>query len=52
MIWTHPGMTTCYRSTQGRVFSAMPRRFLDYGAMIYDPDFSQYYQTKARRSND
>lgn len=27
LIWTHPGMTTYYRNSRGRVFSAMPWRF-------------------------
>src|ERR1700730_3868191 len=47
MIWTHPGMTTYYRNKQGRVFSAMPWRFVDYWRMTHDPDLSQYRQTKA-----
>jgi 4-hydroxyacetophenone monooxygenase len=47
LIWTHPGMTTYYRNKQGRVFSAMPWRFVDYWAMTHDPDLSHYRQTKA-----
>jgi 4-hydroxyacetophenone monooxygenase len=47
MIWTHPGMTTYYRNKSGRVFSAMPWRFVDYWAMTHDPDFSQYRLTSA-----
>ncbi len=47
MIWTHPGMTTYYRNKSGRVFSAMPWRFVDYWAMTHDPDFSQYRLTIA-----
>jgi 4-hydroxyacetophenone monooxygenase len=47
LIWTHPGMTTYYRNKQGRVFSAMPWRFVDYWAMTHDPDFSQYRLTQA-----
>ena len=47
MIWTHPGMTTYYRNKQGRVFSAMPWRFVDYWAMTHDPDLSQYRLTEA-----
>jgi 4-hydroxyacetophenone monooxygenase len=47
MIWTHPGMTTYYRNKQGRVFSAMPWRFVDYWAMTHDPDLSQYRVTQA-----
>ena len=30
LIWTHPGMSTYYRNKLGRVFSAMPWRFVDY----------------------
>jgi 4-hydroxyacetophenone monooxygenase len=47
LIWTHPGMTTYYRNRRGRVFSAMPWRFVDYWAMTHDPDLSQYRQTGA-----
>ena len=47
MIWTHPGMSTYYRNKSGRVFSAMPWRFVDYWRMTHDPDFRQYRLTKA-----
>jgi len=47
MIWTHPGMTTYYRNKSGRVFSAMPWRFVDYWAMTHDPDLSQYFLAEA-----
>jgi 4-hydroxyacetophenone monooxygenase len=47
LIWTHPGMTTYYRNKQGRVFSAMPWRFVDYWRMTHDPDLTQYRQTPA-----
>ncbi|WP_407113235.1 flavin-containing monooxygenase [Bradyrhizobium sp. LMG 9283] len=46
MIWTHPGMTTYYRNSSGRVFSAMPWRFVDYWRMTHDPDLGQYRLTK------
>ncbi len=46
MIWTHPGMTTYYRNKSGRVFSAMPWRFVDYWAMTHDPDLGQYRLTE------
>ena len=29
LIWTDRGMTTYYRNSKGRVFSAMPWRFVD-----------------------
>jgi 4-hydroxyacetophenone monooxygenase len=47
MIWTHPGMSTYYRNQGGRVFSAMPWRFVDYWAMTHDPDLQQYRLTSA-----
>jgi len=47
MIWTHPGMTTYYRNKSGRVFSAMPWRFVDYWAMTHDADLDRYHLTKA-----
>jgi 4-hydroxyacetophenone monooxygenase len=47
MIWTHPGMTTYYRNNSGRVFSAMPWRFVDYWAMTHDADLDRYHLTKA-----
>ena len=47
LIWTHPGMTTYYRNGQGRVFSAMPWRFVDYWTMTHDPDLRDYHCTNA-----
>jgi 4-hydroxyacetophenone monooxygenase len=47
MIWTHPGMSTYYRNARGRVFSAMPWRFVDYWRMTHDPDMRQYRLTTA-----
>jgi 4-hydroxyacetophenone monooxygenase len=47
MIWTHPGMTTYYRNSHGRVFSAMPWRFVDYWEMTHDPDLRDYRVTNA-----
>ncbi len=47
MIWTHPGMTTYYRNKSGRVFSAMPWRFVDYWAMTHDADLTRYHLTEA-----
>ncbi len=47
MIWTHPGMTTYYRNKSGRVFSAMPWRFVDYWAMTHDADLNRYHVTEA-----
>ncbi|MCY4533675.1 MAG: NAD(P)/FAD-dependent oxidoreductase [Gammaproteobacteria bacterium] len=40
MIWTHPGMTTYYRNSRGRVHFVMPFRNVDYYTMTrhFDPD--------------
>ncbi|MGY3488842.1 4-hydroxyacetophenone monooxygenase [Bradyrhizobium sp. USDA 4011] len=51
LIWTHPGMTTYYRNRSGRVFSAMPWRFVDYWKMTHDPDFTRYRTTKSRQES-
>ncbi|GEO16698.1 flavin-containing monooxygenase [Microvirga aerophila] len=42
LIWTHPGMSTYYRNSHGRVFSVMPWRFVDYWSMTHDPDLNDY----------
>jgi 4-hydroxyacetophenone monooxygenase len=47
LIWTHPGMSTYYRNSKGRVFSVMPWRFVDYWSMTHDPDLLEYRLTKA-----
>jgi 4-hydroxyacetophenone monooxygenase len=46
LIWTHPGMATYYRNSQGRVFPAARWRFVEYRAMTHDPDFGQYRLTR------
>ncbi|MGY3444135.1 MULTISPECIES: flavin-containing monooxygenase [unclassified Bradyrhizobium] len=51
LIWTHPGMTTYYRNSSGRVFSAMPWRFVDYWKMTHDPDLTAYRQTRSRQGS-
>lgn len=50
MIWTHPGMTTYYRNKQGRVFSAMPWRFVDYWRMTHDANLDEYQVEKGPAS--
>jgi 4-hydroxyacetophenone monooxygenase len=35
MIWTHPGVSTYYRNSQGRVFSVMPWSLVDYWHMTH-----------------
>ena len=43
-------MTTYYRNGQGRVFSAMPWRFVDYWSMTHDPDLRDYRQTRPEKA--
>ncbi len=38
LIWTHPGMSTYYRNTNGRVVSVMPWRLVDYWNMTAKPE--------------
>ncbi|RYX97043.1 MAG: NAD(P)/FAD-dependent oxidoreductase [Comamonadaceae bacterium] len=42
LIWTHPGMTSWHRNAQGRVFSTMPWRLVDYWNMTREPDLADY----------
>lgn len=42
MIWMHPGMTTYYRNSKGRVYSVMPWRLVDYWHMTRAPDLGHY----------
>ena len=42
LIWTHPGMSTYYRNTHGRVVSPMPFRLVDYWAMTHTPDLDDF----------
>jgi len=43
MIWSHPGMTTYYRNTRGRVVTVMPWRLVDYWEMTHEADLSNYH---------
>jgi 4-hydroxyacetophenone monooxygenase len=38
LIWTHPGMSTYYRNSSGRVVSVMPWRLVDYWNMTEKPN--------------
>ena len=42
LVWTHPGMRNWYRNAQGRVFSPMPWRLVDYWQMTRQPDLGHY----------
>ena len=42
LVWAHAGLNSWYRNSQGRVFSPMPWRFVDYWQMTHDFDESEY----------
>jgi len=45
MIWTHPGMSTYYRNSLGRVFSVMPWRLVDFWTMTRRADTQDFMNT-------
>lgn len=45
MVWSHPGMTTYYRNSRGRVVTNSPYRVVDYWAMTHDPDLTDFRTT-------
>lgn len=48
MIWTHPGMSTYFRNSIGRVTVATPFRVIDYWRMAREPDLVDYVTEPAR----
>jgi len=42
MVWTHPGMTTFYRNSHGRVVSNSPYRVIDYWVLTHSADLDDY----------
>jgi 4-hydroxyacetophenone monooxygenase len=46
MIWTHPGMSTYYRNSHGRVVSVSPFSLLEYWRMTHDVDLGDYVVTR------
>ncbi|MFT3853704.1 MAG: NAD(P)/FAD-dependent oxidoreductase [Ilumatobacteraceae bacterium] len=42
MVWTHPGMSTYYRNSKGRVVVNSPWRNLDYWRFTREPDLDEY----------
>lgn len=45
MVWSHPGMTTYYRNSRGRVITNSPYRVVDYWAMTRHPDLADFRTT-------
>ena len=50
LVWSHPGMDSWYKNSQGRIFSPMPWRFVDYWSMTHDADLSDYLVTAKRET--
>ena len=42
MVWSHPGMTTYYRNSHGRVVVNSPWRVVDYWAMTRHPSLDDF----------
>lgn len=49
MVWTHPGMTTYYRNTRGRVVTNSPYRVVDYWLMTHNADLADFITEPALR---
>lgn len=47
LIWTHPGMTTYYRNSVGRVVSVTPFSMLEYWQMTHDVDLGDFVVGRA-----
>ncbi|MGK2956225.1 MAG: flavin-containing monooxygenase [Solirubrobacterales bacterium] len=42
LVWTHPGMSTYYRNSHGRVVSVTPFSLLEYWRMTHDINLADY----------
>lgn len=49
MVWSHPGMTSWYRNSKGRVVANLPWRIVDYWQMTRHADLADF-TTQARRA--
>ncbi|MCZ6462904.1 MAG: 4-hydroxyacetophenone monooxygenase, partial [Proteobacteria bacterium] len=45
MVWSHPGMTSWYKNSQGRVTTTSPWRLVDYWRWTMEPDPGDYHWT-------
>lgn len=45
MVWAHPGMSSWYKNSEGRVTTNSPWRLVDYWEMTEEPDLSDYLVT-------
>jgi 4-hydroxyacetophenone monooxygenase len=42
LVWSHPGMDSWYKNSQGRVTTTSPWRLLDYWRWTREPDLTDY----------
>jgi 4-hydroxyacetophenone monooxygenase len=42
MVWSHPGMTSWYKNSKGRVIATSPWRLVDYWGWTRDADLADY----------
>jgi 4-hydroxyacetophenone monooxygenase len=49
MVWTHPGMSTYYRNSRGRVVVNSPWRNVDFWHLAREPDLADF-STQPRRA--
>jgi 4-hydroxyacetophenone monooxygenase len=42
MVWSHPGMTSWYKNSKGRVITTSPWRLVDYWGWTRDADLADY----------
>jgi 4-hydroxyacetophenone monooxygenase len=48
MVWTHPGMSTYYRNSRGRVVVNSPWRNVDFWHFARDPDLDEFIVDERR----
>ncbi len=49
MVWTHPGMTTYYRNSRGRVVVNSPFRNLDFWRMTREANLDEAFDWEPSR---
>lgn len=42
-IWNHPGMTTYYRNSRGRIVTNSPWKYLDYWKRAHEPSLGDFH---------
>jgi 4-hydroxyacetophenone monooxygenase len=45
MVWSHPGMTSWYKNSKGRVITTSPWRLVDYWGWTREPNLAEYRLT-------